>query len=78
MHRIISARPLPGYRLELRFEDGMEGQVDLSPLVGKGVFAAWKDPAEFQRVFIDPESLYEDIAAVAAPAVARDKPKNRD
>jgi len=88
MHLIISARPLSGYRLDLRFEDGVQGEVDLSPLVGKGVFAVWKDPAEFQKVFIDPEShtvawpgdidlcpenLYEDVVA-ASPAVVRDKP----
>ena len=88
MHRIISARALPEYRLDLRFEDGVEGEIDLAPLVGKGVFAAWKDPAEFQKVFIDPAShtvawpgdidlcpasLYDDVVA-AAPALARDKP----
>ena len=88
MHRIISARALPGYRLDLRFEDGVEGEIDLTQLVGKGVFAAWTDPAEFQKVFIDPashtvawpgdidlcpESLYADAVA-AAPALARDKP----
>ena len=90
MHRVVSARPLPGYRLDLRFEDGVEGEVALAHLVGKGVFASWKNPAEFQKVFIDPEShtvawpgeidlcpesLYEDVAAVAAPCCARDKPK---
>jgi hypothetical protein len=89
MHRIVSARPLPGYRLDLRFEDGVEGEVDLAHLVGKGVFAKWQDPAEFQRVFIGPEShtvawpgeidlcpesLYEDVARVSAPCCARDKP----
>ena len=89
VHRIASARPLPGYRLDLRFEDGVEGEVNLAHLVGKGVFAKWQDPAEFEKVFIDPEShtvawpgeidlcpesLYEDVSVVAAPCCARDKP----
>ncbi len=28
--------------------------MDLSHLVGRGVFAIWEDPAEFAKVFIDP------------------------
>ena len=91
MHRVVSAQPLPGYRLNLRFEDGVEGEVNLAHLVGKGVFARWQDSAEFQKVFIDPEShtvawpgeidlcpesLYEDVAAVAAPCCASDKPQS--
>ena len=56
MARIRSATPLPGYRLRLRFDDGAEGVVDLSGMVGKGVFASWKDPAAFARVSVDPET----------------------
>jgi len=89
MHRIVSARPLPGYRLSLCFEDGVEGEVDLSDLVGKGVFAAWTDPGAFDKVHIDPEShtvawpgdidlcpenLYQEVAAGAESLVARDRP----
>jgi len=38
---------LDGYRLRLRYSDGTEGVVDLSPLVGKGVFKVWKDLSFF-------------------------------
>lgn len=54
MERIVEARAKPGYRLWLRFTDGAEGEVDLSYLVGRGVFARWSDPAEFARVSVDP------------------------
>ncbi len=37
-----SCKPKPNYVLWLRFDDGLEGEVDLSDLVGKGVFKAWK------------------------------------
>ncbi|MBI4688680.1 MAG: DUF2442 domain-containing protein, partial [Nitrospirae bacterium] len=37
MYRIIAVRPLENYRLWLRFSDGVEGIVDLSDFVGKGV-----------------------------------------
>jgi hypothetical protein len=47
MKRIVFAQALPGYRLQLRYDDGVEGVVDLSSDVGKGVFAAWNDPEAF-------------------------------
>jgi len=56
MHHIVEVRPLGAYRIWIRFADGLEGDVDLSDLVGNGVFAAWNDPAEFRKVFIDPET----------------------
>ena len=56
MRKIVSARPLPGYKLHLRFDDGAEGEADLSDLVGQGVFEAWRDHAAFAAVFVEPES----------------------
>lgn len=53
MKRIVFAQALPGYRLHLRYDDGVEGTVDLSAEVGKGVFAIWRDPEVFARVQID-------------------------
>lgn len=45
-------KPLPGYRLWLRYSDGEEGEVGLSDLVGRGVFAVWNDAARFERVHL--------------------------
>ncbi len=71
----------PECRLWIRFEDGVEGEVDLSSLVRKGVFKALADPYEFQKVFVDaetrtvawpggldlaPDELYREIAGVTA------------
>ncbi|MCY2991862.1 MAG: DUF2442 domain-containing protein [Planctomycetota bacterium] len=50
MFKLIQAEPLPGYRLRLRYADGVAGIVDLSRLVGKGVFQLWNDPEAFGRV----------------------------
>lgn len=55
MERIVAAKALPGYRLWLRFTDGAEGEADVSAFVGRGLFAAWNDPREFEKVFVDPE-----------------------
>lgn len=54
MRRISKVQALPGYRLELEFDDGVSGTVDLSGEVGKGVFAAWRDPRAFEQVRIGP------------------------
>jgi hypothetical protein len=48
--KVASLKPLPDYRLWLRFADGTEGTVDLSEKVGRGVFASWKDPKAFAEV----------------------------
>lgn len=56
MHKIVEVKPLADYRVWIKFSDGSEGIVDLSELVGKGVFTAWKDVNFFNSVFIDPES----------------------
>ncbi len=52
MRRVSKVKVLPGYRLELEFDDGGSGAVDLSEAVGKGVFALWRDPLAFDRVRI--------------------------
>lgn len=53
---IIAARALDDYRLHLRFEDGVEGVVDLaSHLSFRGVFGPLRDPVYFANVRVDPE-----------------------
>ena len=52
MRRVSKVKVLPGYRLELEFDDGVSGTVDLSEAVGKGVFAVWRDPLVFEQVGI--------------------------
>ena len=52
MVKITKVRVLNTYRLEVTFDDGVSGVVDLSDLVGKGVFALWRDPHFFERVRI--------------------------
>ena len=52
MRRVKEVTLLGEYRLELIFDDEVRGTVDLSALVGKGVFSLWRDPSAFQRVRI--------------------------
>ena len=86
MERIKEVKPLLEHRIWIRFDDGAEGEVDLSDLVGKGVFIAWNDPEHFQQVFVHPESrtvtwpggidldpdvLYCDISGASLPGAGR-------
>ena len=48
----VEVKALEGYRLWIKYSDGVEGVVDLSDLAGKGVFALWEDYQEFQEVYI--------------------------
>ena len=50
MRKILKVRTLQGYCLELEFDDGVCGTVDLSDLAGKGVFALWRDRSAFEQV----------------------------
>ena len=52
MYRIEKVKTLPNYRLWLRYSDGIEGEVDVSYLLGKGVFSKWQEPGEFEKVTI--------------------------
>ena len=50
MPRPVQVRPLKRYRLWIRYDDGVEGEVDLSYLAGKGVFQAWSTPGAFESL----------------------------
>jgi len=53
---IVAAEPLGEYRLRLRFEDGVEGVVDLAlDLSFQGVFEPLRDPGYFAQVHVDPD-----------------------
>ncbi len=52
MFKPIEVKALPNYRLWVRYADGVAGEVDLSHLVGKGVFSLWNDEDVFKQVYI--------------------------
>lgn len=54
MIRVCRVSALSDYKIRVRFDDGVEGEVDLSRYVGKGVFAAWCDPTFFEAVHVSP------------------------
>lgn len=53
---IVEVQPGRNYRLRLRFEDGIEGEVDIAEMITfEGIFAPLKDHVEFLKVCVDPE-----------------------
>lgn len=53
---IVEVKPTLGYRLQIRFEDGVEGEIDISKLIQlTGVFEALKLDSYFRQVFVDPD-----------------------
>jgi len=54
--KITACKHKPNYRVWIRFDDGLEGEVDLSDLVGKGIFEAWKSVDFFNQVRVDPKT----------------------
>ena len=54
--RVVEVQTLPGYRLRVRFIDGLDGTVDMSVLVRSphaGVFAQLADPTRFAQAFVE-------------------------
>lgn len=84
---IVDVRPLDGYRLHLRFEDGAEGDVDVAEFVDfDGVFAPLKDRSAFASVRVDadlgtvvwpngadldPSVLYSKVTGAPLPGEGR-------
>jgi hypothetical protein len=52
MRKIAAFKVLDGFCLELTFDDGIRGTVDLSDLAGRGVFAFWSDRKAFENAHI--------------------------
>jgi hypothetical protein len=71
--RVVEARYLGDHRVWLRFDDGLEGEVDLASALRGPVFEPLRDPRRFAEFRVDltlcwpngadlaPESLHERV-----------------
>lgn len=50
MPKPVEVKAIAPYRIWLRYDDGTQGEVDLSDLAERGVFQVWRDPAVFGAV----------------------------
>ena len=67
----IAIEARSGYRLWVRFDDGVEGEIDLSDRAGRGVFSIWNEPGVFESASITPHRTigWSDDAELCADAV---------
>jgi hypothetical protein len=84
LNDIVEARALEGFRLHIRFEDGVEGVVNIKEFVRfEGVFAALGERAVFEKVRVneelgtvcwpngadlDPDVLYSHVSGIPIPS----------
>ena len=61
MVKPVDVKALEGYRIWIKFDDGVEGELDLSDRAGQGVFKAWEDREFFEAVEVP------DYDAIAWP-----------
>lgn len=80
MHDVVEARYVGRYTIWLKFEDGTQGEIDLSQELEGPIFEPLKDPAYFSRLSVNrdtgtiewpnradfaPEFLYEKVQVTA-------------
>jgi hypothetical protein len=79
---MVKVKALPGYRLEVEFQDGVRGIVDCSGTLWGPVFEPLRDPEKFAEVFVDehgapcwpngadlaPDAIYEDLTSGTSAA----------
>ena len=53
---IVEARVLEGYNVYLKYEDGVEGEIDLADIIKfESVFEPLKEPERFRELYLDKE-----------------------
>jgi len=52
MVKLTAVIPRAEYKLYLEYDDGVQGEVDLSHLAGKGVFVSLSDPGVFEAATV--------------------------
>lgn len=89
LYDIVAVEARDNFTIWVRFEDGVEGEADLSDLAGEGVFARWtENPEEFSQVKVDsdsgtvvwpggldvaPDRLYEEVARSSGEAKSKSR-----
>jgi mono/diheme cytochrome c family protein len=73
---VVDVQAKPNFRVWLRFEDGQEGEADLSDIAGRGVFKRWIDnPDEFDQVRSDGREAHASLIPRSGSAVKATAPR---
>jgi hypothetical protein len=57
MIQAIAIQALPDFKLQIKFNDGVEGIVELSRLKNGDAFKCWLEPGSFEKAYIDGEGI---------------------
>ena len=96
MQKIIpylkNAQAQPDYKMQVEFEDGVQGVIDLKKWIGKGVFQNWLDENNFknfaitrdkkikwnEEIDMDPDAFYLQLIGKTFEEYASNKRLLRD
>ena len=78
LYHVFEFERAGGYRLRIRFDDGLERLVDLEPVLWGELYGPLRDPAVFQTVHLDPEfrTLIWGNGADFDPSILHDWPEH--
>ncbi len=57
MIKPVSIKTLKPYKIQVKFNDGIEGIVDLSHLKDGEAFRCWQTPGIFEKAYIEGEAI---------------------
>ncbi len=78
LHDIVHIEYRGGYVYLLRFDDGLEGEIDFSEYLTRGpVFESLRDPGFFQTALIDAGTIAWPNGVDIAPETLYDKIQSR-
>jgi len=75
---VIRAEYLGDYRIRLAFNDGLKGAVDFSQWLDGPIFEPLRDPAYFQRFFLDGGTVAWPNGADVAPETLYERAKSSE
>jgi hypothetical protein len=75
MESIIRVRVLDDFQLELEFNTGEKGLVDVTPYLSKGVFVQLRDVALFKQAYVAIDTVCWPGGLDISPATLYDRAK---
>ena len=78
LHHVTAFELAGGYRVRLRFDDGLERLINLEPVLWGELYGPLRDPAMFRTTQLDPEfrTLVWSNGADFDPSILHDWPEH--
>jgi len=54
MNKVIELQIINNYSVKVKFKDGFEGEIDLKPMLGKGIAEELLNEQKFKTLIIEP------------------------